>query len=398
MGWFRLLWRFAIEGLRGQRGRSLLTMLGMGIGTASVVAVVSIGLVGRGYVIGLIEGVGSNLVFAFGTGIGVNPEEVSFEDVDLIRQGVSGIAAMAPVLDDMETVPIDGEPRSVNVLGSTADYAQVRNLIIMQGRFFTEAEDVNAAKVCVISKELAKELFGGGPLGEEEWLRLFDLRFRIIGVFREGVESAAALEMSEARGLTAVLPFSTLKNLGNVTDVDTVYIQATSPEAVPGVVEGVRQILAAQHHSIDHFTIQSLDRYLTVVEQISDGITLGLMAIAGVSLLVAGIGIMNIMLVTVTERTRDIGIRLALGAGRRDILLQFLLEAGMLSLAGGLLGVAIGAGLPVYVGFLYGFDVPVSAASVVVAFGVSMAVGIFFGLYPARKAANMNIVDSLSYE
>ena len=167
MGWFRLLWRFAIEGLRGQRGRSLLTMLGMGIGTASVVAVVSIGLVGRGYVISLIEGVGSNLVFAFGTGIGVNPEEVSFEDVDLIREGVTGIAAMAPVLDDMETVPIDGQPRSVNVLGSTASYAQVRNLIIMQGRFFTPAEDVNAAKVCVISKELAKELFGGGPLGEE---------------------------------------------------------------------------------------------------------------------------------------------------------------------------------------------------------------------------------------
>ncbi|MBW1684324.1 MAG: ABC transporter permease [Deltaproteobacteria bacterium] len=397
MGWFRLLWRFAIEGLRGQRGRSLLTMLGMGIGTASVVAVVSIGLVGRGYVISLIEGVGSNLVFAFGTGIGVNPEEVSFEDVDLIREGVPGIAAMAPVLDDLETVPIDGQPRAVNVLGSTASYAQVRNLIIMQGRFFTPMEDVNAAKVCVISKELAKELFGGRPI-DEEWLRLFDLRFRIIGVFREGVESAAALEMSEAAGLTAVMPFSTLKNLGNVTDVDTVYIQATSPETVPGVVQGVRDILTAQHHSIDHFTIQSLDRYLTVVEQISDGITLGLMAIAGVSLLVAGIGIMNIMLVTVTERTRDIGIRLALGAGRRDILLQFLMEAGMLSLAGGLLGVAIGAGVPVYVGFLYDFDVPVSAASVVVAFGVSMAVGVFFGLYPARKAANMNIVDSLSYE
>jgi putative ABC transport system permease protein len=397
MGWFRLLWRFAIEGLRGQRGRSLLTMLGMGIGTASVVAVVSIGLVGRGYVISLIEGVGSNLVFAFGTGVGVNPEEVSFDDVDLIREGVAGIAAMAPVLDDLETVPIDGQPRAVNVLGSTASYAQVRNLIIMQGRFFTPMEDVNAAKVCVISKELAKELFGGRP-SDEEWLRLFDLRFRIIGVFREGVESAAALEMSEAAGLTAVMPFSTLKNLGNVTDVDTVYIQATSAEAVPGVVRGVREILTAQHHSIDHFTIQSLDRYLTVVEQISDGITLGLMAIAGVSLLVAGIGIMNIMLVTVTERTRDIGIRLALGAGRRDILLQFLMEAGMLSLAGGLLGVAIGAGVPVYVGFLYDFDVPVSAASVVVAFGVSMAVGVFFGLYPARKAANMNIVDSLSYE
>jgi putative ABC transport system permease protein len=397
MGWFRLLLRFALDGLRGQRGRSLLTMLGMGIGTASVVVVVSIGLVGRDYVIGLIEGVGSNLVFAYGNGVGVNPEEVSFEDVDLITQRVPGIGAMAPVLDDMEVVPIDAKPRIVHVLGSTQSYAAVRNLILLHGRFFTENEDLTSAKVCVISKELSKELFGGLPVGEQ-WLRLFDLRFRIIGVFREGVESAAALEMSEAAGLTAILPFSTLKNMGNVKDVDTVYIQAESPEAVPMVVQGVREVIASQHRSLDNFTIQSLDRYLTVVEQVSDGITLGLMAIAGVSLLVGGIGIMNIMLVTVSERTRDIGIRLALGAGRRDILIQFLLEAGILSLAGGVLGVVIGAGLPLYAGFLYDFDVPVSAASVVVAFGVSMTVGVFFGLYPARKAANMNLVDSLGYE
>jgi putative ABC transport system permease protein len=397
MGWFRLLLRFALEGLQGQRGRSLLTMLGMGIGTASVVVVVSIGLVGRDYVIGLIEGVGSNLIFAYGTGVGVNPEEVSFEDVDLIAQRVPGIGAMAPVLDDMETVPIDGQPRIVHVLGSTPSYAQVRNLILEQGRFFTESENRSSAKVCVISRELARELFGDGSISDAS-LRLFSLRFRIIGVFREGVESAAALQMSEAAGLAAVVPFSTLKNIGNVMDVDTVYIQAASPEAVAGVVAGVREVIASQHRSLDNFAIQSLDRYLTVVEQVSDAITLGLMAIAGVSLLVGGIGIMNIMLVTVTERTRDIGIRLALGAGRRDILLQFLLEAGILSLAGGILGVAIGAGVPVYVGFLYEFDVPVSSASVVVAFGVSMGVGVFFGLYPARKAANMNIVDSLSYE
>jgi putative ABC transport system permease protein len=134
------------------------------------------------------------------------------------------------------------------------------------------------------------------------------------------------------------------------------------------------------------------------VEQVSAAITVGLMAIAGVSLLVAGIGIMNIMLVTVSERTRDIGIRLALGAGRRDILLQFLMEASILSLSGGLLGVAIGAGLPLFFGVLYDVPVPVSGASVGIAFGVSLAVGVFFGLYPARKAADMNIVDALSYE
>jgi putative ABC transport system permease protein len=372
-------------------------MLGMGIGTASVVLVVSIGLVGRDYVVSLIEGVGSNLVFVYGTGIGPKPTELTFADLDLLQERVRGVGAMAPVLDDAATLAIKGEPRVVAVLGSTADYAQVRNLKMIEGRFFTQTEDENLAKVAVISKELHQEMFGGRSV-QDESIRLFDLRFRIIGVYREGVESAAALEKSEAAGMVAIAPFWTLKQVGNARVVDTVYIQAESPEAVSIVVSDARDVIVAQYGSVDGFTIESLDTYLTLVEQISDAITLGLMAIAGVSLLVGGIGIMNIMLVTVSERTRDIGIRLALGAGRRDILAQFLLEAAILSVAGGVLGVVIGAGTPLYVGFVYDVPVPVSVVSVLVAFGVSMSVGIFFGLYPARKAASMNIVDSLSYE
>lgn len=397
MAWYRLLVRFALEGLRGQRGRSLLTMIGMGIGTASVVAVVSIGLVGRDYVVSLIEGVGSNLVFAYGTGIGPTPTELSFEDLELIRERVRGVSAIAPVLNDATPVTVKGEARVITVLGSTADYAPVRNLRMIQGRFFTDAEDRNSAKVCVISKELWKEYLGGRPLGDD-YLRLFDLKFRIIGVYKEGVESAAALEKSEAAGMVAIAPYLTIKNVGNTRVVDVVYMQAESPESVATVVKDTREVLTSQYGTLDGYTIESLDTYLVLVERVSDAITLGLMAIAGVSLLVAGIGIMNIMLVTVSERTRDIGIRLALGAGRRDILLQFLIEASILSLAGGLLGVVIGAGLPAFFGLLYDVDVPVSGASVIVAFGVSLAVGVFFGLYPARKAADMNIVDSLSYE
>jgi len=397
MAWHNLLFRLAWEGLQGQRGRSLLTMLAMGIGTASVVVVVSIGLVGRDYVVSLIEGVGSNLVFAYGTGIGPNPTELSFEDLDLLRERVRGVSALAPVLDDAATVPIDGEPRVVAVLGSTASYYQVRNLRMLQGRFFSDLEDRNFAKVCVISKELHRDLYGGREL-HDTYLRLFDLRFRVIGVYREGVESAAALEKSEAAGLVAIVPFWTLKHVGNTRTVDVVYMQAESPETVPTVVADTTDVLISQYRNIDGYTIESLDTYLVLVKQVSDAITLGLMAIAGVSLLVAGIGVMNIMLVTVTERTRDIGIRLALGAGRRDILLQFLLEASILSLAGGVFGVGLGVGLPIWIGFINDVPIPVSGVSVVVAFGVSMLVGVFFGLYPARKAADMNIVESLSYE
>ncbi len=396
--WLRLLLRFALDGLAGQRGRSGLTMLGMAIGTASVVSVVSIGLLGRAYVVSLIEGVGSNLVFAYGTGDGVNPEEISFEDLDVFRARVPGVRAMAPVLSGAETLSIRGEPEVVNVLGATPEYAPVRNLIGVSGRFPTQREEESAEKVCVVSRELAQRLWGEQPPGDDAWLRVFGLRFRVVGVYREGVESAAAVQKSEAAGLTVIVPFSTFRNLSPVRFVDVVYLQAESPRAVPAVVSAVGEVLKSRHRSLSSFKVESLQGYLVLAQRVSDAVTLGLIAIAAVSLLVGGIGIMNIMLVTVTERTRDIGIRLALGAGRRDILLQFLLEAGILSFAGGIAGVVIGALLPWYVGLLYGVGVPVSILSVAVAFTVSVTVGLFFGLYPARKAANMNIVDALGYE
>lgn len=394
--WLKLLLRFAVDGLSGQRGRSVLTMLGMAIGTASVVCVVSIGLLGREYVISLIEGVGSNLVFAYGIGGGVNPEELAFEDVDAFRSRVPNVAAMAPVLDGNELISIRSQPQSISVLGVTPAYETVRNLVLLSGRFVTEAEEVGGAKVCVISKELAIKLYGGVEIGEE-WLRIFGLRFRIVGVYREGVESAAALQKSEAAGLVAIIPFSTFRNLSDIRFVDVVYFQALTPEAVPSVRAAISQVIAQRHRSLSSFKVESLDQYLVLVQRISDAISLGLIAIAAVSLLVGGIGIMNIMLVTVTERTQDIGIRLALGAGRRDILLQFLLEASILSFAGGVAGTLLGAGLPLYVGYLYEVDVPVSGVSVGVAFAVSVGVGLFFGLYPARKAASMNIIDALGY-
>ncbi len=396
--WLRLLLRFAWEGLSGQRFRSALTMLGMAIGTASVVGVVSIGLLGRAYVVGLIEGVGSNLVFAYGTGDGVNPEEVSFEDVDVFRARVPGVVAMAPVLTGSETISLGGEPEALSILGTPPSYPAVRNLVLVSGRFFGEREEAASEKVCVLSKELAERLYGARPPPPDATLRIFGVLFHVLGVYREAVDSAAAVQKSEAAGLTAIIPFSTFRNLYPVRFVDVVYFQAESPRAVPGVVESVSEILRARHRALSSFKVESLDRYLQLAQQVSDAVTLGLIAIAAVSLLVGGIGIMNIMLVTVTERTRDIGIRLALGAGRRDILLQFLMEAAILSLAGGIAGVGIGAVLPWWIGLLYGVDVPVSALSAAVAFAVSVAVGLFFGLYPARKAANMNIVDALGYE
>jgi putative ABC transport system permease protein len=393
----RLLLRFAVDGLRTQRGRSALTMLGMAIGTASVVAVLSIGLVGRDYVVGLIEGVGTNLVIAYGKDEGVNPEQVTLGDVEAIRRQVPRIAALAPVLNVNQTLTIHGKPRSMRVLGTPPVYASVRNLVLVSGRFYSEQEEATGAKVCAISRDLARELFGTEDAAGET-LRVLELRFAIVGVYREAVESAAAVGQSEAAGFAAIIPFTTFQNLSESRWVYTVYAQAEGRRSVPEVLAGVRGVLASRHRSIEGIEILSLDRYLALVDRISDGLSLAFLGIAGVSLLVGGIGIMNIMLVSVSERTRDIGIRLALGAGRRDILLQFLIEAGILSVAGGVAGLLLGAGVPWWVGTAYGVLVPVSAAGVAVAFGVSVSVGLFFGLYPARKAAGMNLVDSLSYE
>jgi putative ABC transport system permease protein len=341
--------------------------------------------------------VGSNLVLAHGTGEGINPEEVSFDDSDAFLQEVSGIAAIAPVLNTSQTVSIRGHAWPLTVLGATPSYAEVRNIVVDWGRFLSEGDQENAGKVATISLELAERLYGGIP-PPDATLRLFDLRFHVIGVIREGVESAAAVNSSEITDLTAIVPFSTLRNVTGLRYLDVVYMKAESPEAVPGVVEGVKRVLATRHRSLGSFKVQSLQQYLVLARQVSTALSMVLIAIAGVSLLVGGIGIMNIMLVTVTERTRDIGIRLALGARRRDILAQFLLEAAILSVVGGLVGILVGAGAPLWVGMAYGMPVPVSLASIVVAFGVSVGIGLFFGLYPARKAANMNIVEALVYE
>jgi len=395
-GWLRLLLRFALDGLAGQRGRSGLTILGMAIGTASVVGVVSIGLLGREYIVGLIEGVGSNLVFTYAHGQGVNPEDVTFEDVEAFRH-LPRVKELAPVLTDGQVLSVRGQPQNVDVLGTRASYARVRNMIVVAGRFLTEQEDASGEKVCILSQELAQRLTGTDELSIE-WIRLYDLRFRVVGIYKEGVESAAAVQKSEAAGLTAIIPFSTFRSLSQKRAVDVVYLQAVSGAAVPTVMRGVQDVLRTRHRDLGNFAVQSLDQYLVLAKKVSDSLTLVLIAIAAISLLVGGIGIMNIMLVTVTERTRDIGIRLALGAHRQDILLQFLFEAGILSVTGGIVGVALGAGVPLYLGAVYETDVPVSLLSVVIAFLVSVAVGIFFGIYPARRAAAMNIVDALGYE
>ncbi len=396
-GWLQVLARLAWDGLRFQRGRSALTILGMAVGTASVVAVVSIGLAGRGYVVRLIEGVGSNLVIAEGTGEGVNPEYVTFDDADALGGALAGLATLAPVVETSRTISIRGQAWPIKVLGVTPEYAHVRNLAIREGRFFRGIEEENAAKVALVSGELSRRLYTSG-LPDDASVRLFDLRFRVVGIFGEGVNTAAAVNRSEASGLTVMIPYSTLHQLHETPEVDVLYIRAHSPTAIAEVEIETERLLASRHRSMESIEIESLVPFINLARRVSDAIGLVMLAVAAVSLLVGGIGIMNIMLVTVRERTRDIGIRLAIGARRSDILTQFLMEAALLSILGGVVGVLLGAGLPLLTGLVLGIPVPISAVSVLVAFVVCLGVGLVFGVHPARRAAAMNIVDSLAHE
>ena len=210
----RLLLRFALDGLAAQRGRSLLTITGMAIGTASVVAVISIGLVGRDYVVGLIEGIGTNLVIIYSKDEGTSPEQLTFGDIDALVKRVPYVSAMAPVLHEMQNFSVRNEEKSMRVLGTPPAYASVRNLVVVSGRFLGEADEVTGAKVAIVSKKLAEEAFGSTDIRGRS-LRLFGLRFPVVGVFREAVESAAAVEQSEAAGLAAIIPFQTFRNLSD---------------------------------------------------------------------------------------------------------------------------------------------------------------------------------------
>ncbi len=362
-----------------------------------MVAVASIGLAGRTHVVGLIEGVGANLVMARGTSEGVNPEFVTTEDVDALAESLQGVATLAPVIETSRTLSIKGQAWPVNVLGVTPEYAGVRNLRIYSGRFLRTAEEESGSKVALISRELATRRYGG-VLPPDASVRLYDLRFDVVGIFGESVGTAAVVRRSEAAGLTVIVPYTTLRHLHDNREVDVVYMRGATAAAVPQVMQIAERVLSARHRSMESIEVESLKPFLDLALRVSEAITLVLLAVAGISLIVGGIGIMNIMLVTVRERTRDIGIRLAIGARRRDILTQFLLEAALLSMVGGVVGVALGAGLPLLVGLLLGVQAPISAWSVGVAFAVCVAVGLIFGVQPARKAAGMNIVDSLAYE
>jgi putative ABC transport system permease protein len=394
------LWKISIDALRANKVKAFLTTLGVVIGSACIVLVVTISLVGRNYIIAQIEGVGSNLVYAelirTGTQANTLSDEITIGDMEAIRREVPGVTEVAATHDLQMAVVAGGVERPVTLVAVTDGFQNIRHLLVLNGRYF-DNDDVQAhSKVCLITEDLARIVFqGSDPVGQN--IRVGELRFTVIGVFKERI---ATFGQSEIARESLIVPFGLLKSYSGSDTVKVLYAQAGQPEEVPALTRGVEDVLRNRHRAGSLYNVQNLSAILEAARHISLAVSAVLLAVGSVTLIISGVGIMNIMLVTVSERTREIGVRKAIGAARREILFQFLFEALIISGTGAVLGISIALSIPFLLRPLMpdGLTIPISGLSILVAFAVSCMTGIVFGYLPASRAANLQPTEALRYE
>jgi len=393
--------RFSGQALRANPVRSLLTGLGMVIGTASVILVVTISLTSRDYILEQVQGIGSNIIFAYFVTAGpttaaAEADYIKMADVDAIsRQLAPDIIAATGVMSGSDQILVAGRPRDIKVIGTDEAYQPVRNIVISSGRFLDRGDVSLRAKVALLTDDLAMRMFGGRAGSLNQQVRLFGLRFTVIGTFHERVETFG---QSEIERDTILVPITVLHYFAPVERIDPLYVQVRSPQEVDRIAARVQGILAQRHRPGAAYRVDTLTAILNAAKNISLILSLVLVLVSAITLVISGIGIMNIMLVTVTERTREIGVRLAVGASRQEILVQFLTEAMLVSLSGGSLGILVGVAIPLSVGLFAEIRIPISPVAIAVAFGVSCLVGLVFGLLPANRAARLSPTEALRYE
>ncbi len=392
---------FAYDTFCSNKVRFALTALGMVIGTASLILVVTIGMTGRQYVLNQISAIGTNEIWAEYQGgtqhiSSTTPDPLTIEDLKAVQQEVPGIMAASPVVNLEERVPIgNGREKDVQILGVDPDYLRVRNLVVPSGRFFDQDDSQAHNKVAVITDKLAIQLYGSTTAAVGKGIKLTGLPFTVIGTFRERVETFG---QSEIEDNTMLIPYSVSRYFMQTPTVKLLYFSMEDPSMVVDGTAQVKRVLQSRHRGESVYNVSNLTALLAMADRIAVGLTWVLLLVAMVTLLVSGIGIMNIMLATVTSRIREIGVRKAIGATSREIRLQFLAEAILISLIGGIVGIVIGLALPYSVRFLTDYRIPISGLSAIIAIIVSSVVGILFGTVPAARAAQLDPVESLRYE
>jgi putative ABC transport system permease protein len=395
----------ALRALRRNKLRTVLTMLGIIIGVGAVIAMVAIGNGATSQVENQIAALGQNVVLVFSGSVtsgGVragwgNAGTLKIEDADAIMREISDAAAVSPEVRTNAQVGAENQNWFTNLQGESPDYFSIRNWQFSEGTTFSDQDVRGATKVAVIGQTVVKQLFGADdPLGQI--LRVKGVPFQIVGVLAAKGMSVMGQDQDDV----VIMPYtSAMKRIMGVTNIRTINVEANTPQDIVPVQNQITTLLRQRHKIIgdnDDFTIHNQQEFTDAATSTSRILTVLVVSIASVSLLVGGIGIMNIMLVSVTERTREIGIRMAVGAHGRDILLQFLIEATSLSTMGGIIGILLGIGAAKLLSFFANWPTLVSPVSVVLSFMFSACVGIFFGFYPARKAAALDPIEALRYE
>ncbi len=395
------IFEFSYQALAANRVRTLLTALGLVIGNAAVIWVVTISLVSRELILEQIRGIGSNMVYAYlesggMTARNVDADYLKMADVEAVRAQLgSRIVAATGVMTNFDRLVIQGKEEDVKVIGSDDQYARVRNLVLLAGRFLDPSDLTLRQRVVLLTDRLATRLYGSRQAAIGQIMKLYGLQFTVAGVFREKTESFGQTELSQE---TALVPITVIRYFTPVERIDPLYVQARTLEEVRPITEQLRTLLQNRHRPGAKYTVENLAAILDTASQITTILSIVLVLVAAIALIISGIGIMNIMLVTVTERTREIGVRMALGAPRQAVLLQFLTEAVLISLSGGILGILIGLAVPVGARALAGVAIPVSWIAVAIAFSVSLLEGVVFGILPASRASRMNPTEALRYE
>src|SRR5580693_4955490 len=371
---FNEILNFAYDSFCSNKLQFTLTALAMAVGTASVILVATIGLTGKQYILRQLQAIGTNMIHADYQGgaqrIDSTPDPMTIEDVQAVRQQVSSVVAASPTVALGDRISVGGGKQSdILILGVDPEYLRVRNLKVLAGRFFDIEDSSGHNKVAVITEKLALKLFGASAPAIGQMIKLSGgLPFTIVGVFKESVDTLGQSEIQED---TMLIPYTVSRFFKPTSAINEIYVSVATAQDVQPATAAIKRVLQSRHRPESVYSVQNLNQILTVAAKIADAMTLILMLVAFVTLLVSGIGIMNIMLATVTSRIREIGIRKAIGATNRNIRFQFLSEAILISLIGGSAGVIIGLALPFSVRFLTEYRIPISGWSIVIALVVS---------------------------
>ena len=394
--------RLAFDSFRANKVRFALTALGMVIGSASLILVTTIGLTGKNYIQHLIQGIGINMVEVEYSGGGTaesgdyRNDFLTRDDEKAVDSQVPSIAASSPMLEMHDRISFgSGIVKDILVLGVSPQYRIVRNLVMLSGRYFDDEDEDTHTQVAMVTAPFAKEMFGGTDAALNRSFQISGIPFTVIGIFKERVDTFGQSEIADQ---TVLVPYSVARYFTGTDNVKQIFFSIRDQNDVEEATRQILKVVQSRHKANSVYHAQTLTELLTVAAQSANALTLVLLLVALVTLAVGGVGIMNIMLANVRSRIREIGIRKALGATAREIKLQFLVEAVLISLAGGFIGTALGMAIPLSVRLFTSYRIPISGLSVIIALLAATIVGVVFGTLPATRAAQLDPVESLKYE